>query len=435
MDELLFAKQKLLQIKSEVARVRTSDFHHPGVKNVLDIIDQEFEVLLYEINRASPSSDTKRNRALDVNRRLQHFHYVLGVILRSTNTRNSFEIYDPVLRLAKRLLHIDTVLILSSEWDFVPFATPSVFAGVRNCVVVGLPVMEAANALVIPLAGHELGHAVWRDKKLLEQTAADREAALSAVLLQSWETFASFPGVPSKKEEISSRLTTSEWGQIPLSTMAEVCEELFCDMLGVRLFGMGYLYAFEYLAAPSLGETDLQGYPAFDARAGYLADAMRSIVEAEHNEGLGGAPTGARGGEAWPRFEGYEGRFSEKNRPTLEDYDKFLLDSAHQACESLVPRLREIAAEVCGADGDDPELPLPTLKGAKKALKRLRNGLPAVADLADLVNAGWLAYLDPDFWSDVPEWKSGKFRFLNELVFKSLDVTEFTRRQPDAPKG
>jgi hypothetical protein len=201
MDELLFAEQKLIQIKNEVAGVRTSDFHHPKVKSILDTIDREFEVSLHEIERASPSPDAKRNRALDVNRRLQHFHYVLGVILRSTNTRNSFEIYDPVLRLAKRLIHIDTVLILSSEWDFVPFATPSVFAGVRNCVVVGLPVMEAANALVIPLAGHERGHAVWRGKKLREQTAGDREAALSAVLLQSWKTLAEFPGVPSNKED------------------------------------------------------------------------------------------------------------------------------------------------------------------------------------------------------------------------------------------
>jgi hypothetical protein len=53
-------------------------------------------------------------------------------------------------------------------------------------------------------------------------------------------------------------------------------------------------------------------------------------------------------------------RFSEENRPALDGYDELLLESAHKACESLVPRLREIAASVCSADGENPELPLPS---------------------------------------------------------------------------
>lgn len=435
MDSLLFARQKINQIKNEISRVRTSDFHHAGVKQMLDTIDGVFGDLLHDINHVSPSasSDVVNDYILSVNVSINHFHDVIGIILRSTNPRNSFEVYDPMLRLAKRLLGTDTTLVLSSEWGFVPFANPSVFAGLPNCVVVGLPVMEAANALVTPLAGHELGHAVWQAKKLSEETAEGRENALREVFLKRWEKFRHYTEVDSK-DIMESRLKTYEWGLIPLAALEKVCQEVFCDMLGVRIFGMGYLYAFEYLAAPSLGKTDLQEYPTLDARARYLADAMERVVEAEQNDRGRGTTKDAPAANGWPRLAGYAERFSKEARSDLEDYEKFLLDSAHQACGSLVPQLRDRAAEVCGADGEPLKVPRPTLSGATTALGRFETGLPAVADLADLVNAGWLRYLDPSFWSDVPPWESGQFRLLNELVFKSLDVTEFMRRLEDAPK-
>ena len=51
------------------------------------------------------------------------FTYVplLGLILRSTNTRNAFEAYAPLLRLARKILGKDTKLIISSEWDYSPY--------------------------------------------------------------------------------------------------------------------------------------------------------------------------------------------------------------------------------------------------------------------------------------------------------------------------
>jgi hypothetical protein len=350
----------------------------------------------------------------------------LGIILRSTNTRNAFEIYDPLLRLAKRLLGDDTVLILSSEWEFVPFTNPSVFGGVPNCTVVGLPVMEAANVLVTPLAGHELGHAVWQSRAFNDSIAIEREHALCEAFRKRPDEFKKYTGLDAHSD-IGTRLAMSEWGQFPLDIMQNVCEELFCDMLGVRLFGMGYLYAFEYLAAPSLGTTDLQQYPALDARAIFLVDALNKFISIEGEQTSDDTASEADPGTEWPRLERYASRFIEEPQRGAAPQEQFLLDSAHQACESLVPRLREVAAKVCGADGAHPEIAVPTLDRAMKARHRIQNGLPAVADLADLVNAGWLGYLDPDFWRDVSQWRSEKFRLLNELVFKSLDVTEFTR--------
>lgn len=94
MDRLLFARQKLAQIKDEIARVRTSDFHHPGVKRVLDTIEHSvFDQLVSDVENVSPSAsvDILAELSLRVNVSIAHFHQIIGVILRSTNARNSFE--------------------------------------------------------------------------------------------------------------------------------------------------------------------------------------------------------------------------------------------------------------------------------------------------------------------------------------------------------
>ena len=94
-------------------------------------------------------------------KKLQTYLPLLGFILRSTNVRNAFEAYPPLLRLARRLLGADTQLILSSEWDFIPVIYHSIRA-LPKYVLIGFPAPESSNPLLIPLAGHELGHSVWK---------------------------------------------------------------------------------------------------------------------------------------------------------------------------------------------------------------------------------------------------------------------------------
>jgi hypothetical protein len=424
MDKLLFAKRKIERLNAEISRVRTSDFHHPGAKIILNAIERRISRVLLDLESVPPnaSADILNQHNLSTNIIIRHFHPIIGIILRSTNARNSFELYDPLLRLAQRLIDKSAVLILSSEWDVVPFATSSAFEGAANCTIVGLPVMEAGNALITPLAGHELGHSIWRSKQFGNLLAPERENALCEQFLRDWEPFKKYTKVRFREKTLRDRLAiNNEWDQIPLSVIERVSEEIFCDMLAVRLFGMGYLYAFEYLAAPSLGRTELREYPAFDKRARYLSDTMNEIAPEETE---------------WPGLDGYAERFTEEPPGGLEAYDRFLLDAAHLACEGLVPRLREMAVEVCSANYDHPSaVRRPTLDAARKALSKLESGLPAEADLADVVNAGWLGYLDPAFWTDKPAWEKRKFAFLNELILKSLDVTEFAKRCPqDAAK-
>ena len=98
------------------------------------------------------------------------YEYVplLGFIIRSTNVRNAFEIYAPLQRLCQSVLEPSvspskrtTRLILSSEWTYQPHVYPEKDF-LPSYVLIGLPAPESSNPLLLPLAGHELGHSLWR---------------------------------------------------------------------------------------------------------------------------------------------------------------------------------------------------------------------------------------------------------------------------------
>jgi hypothetical protein len=313
--------------------------------------------------------------------------------------------------------------VLSSEWDYLPFSTPSVFGDLAGCTFVGLPVIEAGNALIMPLACHELGHAVWRTNKLDSQITHDRRNALSEAIVARQDALKEYMDIQSKDHILQQLLLDDEdWARSVNRSSKTICEEIFCDMLGVRIFGMSYLYAFAYLTAPTFGDTDLQDYPALDARARFMVEGMKQF---------GIAPTGR---DDWPGFPDFESRFMEA-RPKLEEFDRILLEAIHEACELLVPRLRDVANAVCGARPGQPiPIPLPTLKSARRAQRSFERGLPTTGSLPELVNGGWLGYLDPKYGGQKPAWQKNKFGGLNQLILKSLDVTEYENRQAEYEK-
>ena len=96
---------------------------------------------------------------------LTRFLPVLGFVLRSTNVRTAFEIHGPLLRLTREFLGADTRLLVSSEWEYSPY-TYSPLPDFADFVLIGFPASESANPLVVPLAGHELGHSLWSSKRL-----------------------------------------------------------------------------------------------------------------------------------------------------------------------------------------------------------------------------------------------------------------------------
>jgi hypothetical protein len=63
-------------------------------------------------------------------------------------------------------------VVISSEWDFSPLTYSLNVSVLPNFLLIGMPVPESGNALILPLAGHELGHSVWANDNLESSFAA-----------------------------------------------------------------------------------------------------------------------------------------------------------------------------------------------------------------------------------------------------------------------
>jgi hypothetical protein len=158
LDYLDFTKQKLLCALAEVDRLRAGEFPQEHSHDCLLQIEQLFKAELDRLDsiETAASVPVKQATCLNANMVLSRFHALLGFVLRSTNVRNSFEIFDPILRMCQLLLGGDAKLVLSSEWMFSPFTLTQVFPELSGFVFIGIPASESGNALIVPSTGHEL---------------------------------------------------------------------------------------------------------------------------------------------------------------------------------------------------------------------------------------------------------------------------------------
>ena len=78
---------------------------------------------------------------------------------------------------------------------------------------------------------------------------------------------------------------------------------------------------------------------------------------------------------------------------------------------------------------DDNELAVSSDEAVHKIYSCLKAGIPAsdVNSLADIINAGWKAYVDPNLWEQNHS-PMQKFSALNELILKTVEVLEFEIR-------
>jgi hypothetical protein len=171
-------------------------------------------------------------------------------------------------KCVKIIYGADAKLIVSSEWQFSPFTYPAVTDDFHNLMFIGLPSTEANNSLILPLAGHELGHSVWR-KKDRSAALADLDKKIQQSLVKAcvanWKEFQNTFSVSNAPEDLLADLFLRNiWTQSYKLAVRQV-EELFCDTIGLRLFGESFLYSFIYLIAPNIGDR-VPHYPALAAR-------------------------------------------------------------------------------------------------------------------------------------------------------------------------
>jgi hypothetical protein len=389
---LASARRRVHAFLNEISTLEASEFPHLDGEHALREIRAHFADLAKDMRGQERGPlKTIRGACLEVNLAIRRYTRILGFILRSTNVRNAFELHFPLKRLVTDVLGEQAKLIISSEWDFVPFTYPMNLDLLPNFVLVGGPAPESANALLTPLAGHEIGHSAWKSNGLSVRLRGSLDSEIRLALAEDPDLIA---------------LLNQQHGPDPqaaiIDTALKQLEEIFCDAFGLFIFGSAYAYAYEYLMYPG-GHQRAISYPSDENRLKYLVRAARW-----YNLDLEKGPF-----ELWPRSKkigGSDGKVA------------LIVD---KAVSRLVQRAFEEASRILS----DADVKPPDLKMVELIRGSFARDVPSQAGgtLAEIVNAGWL-HLRKEGGLAQSQNALAKFRILNEVMLKSVEVSEYKRR-------
>lgn len=404
-----FAKLRIKAFLEEIARLSESEFPYPSSQQALERLAEIFTAKLSRLEGLSPVSDpavVKQECSLAL-RALVEYLPLTGFILRSTNIRNAFEVFGPFLRLAGNVLEPtvsfpsrSTKLLLSSEWEYSPFAFVT-FQDLPEFLFIGLPAPESSNPLTIPVAGHELGHAVWLARDLGKQLEPRIKQAVVDAILARWAQFLKVFQLSVPTSALTTNLTIVALWSVAIELCLRQAEETFCDFMGARLFRQSYFHAFAYVVAPG-GARRVAYYPSTPERIGNFAKAAARF----------GVP-----------FSGtYSDLFQPDSMGPLTDADAFRVEVADAALDAVVDELLDRADQIV----TDAHLNDPSDGEAARILARFRQVVPAEGcrTIVDIVNAAWTAFLDASLWKDVVTISARRNEVLKELVLKNFEVFE-----------
>lgn len=387
------ARTRLASVLDAIKRLKQSEFPYDHSRVALDLLASEFKKRHDALQRIEPTVqiDEINEACRESLFYLQVYVPILGFILRSTNVRNAFEVYAPLLRLSQSILGADTKLIISSEWEFSPFIYRAI-TGLTDFVLIGLPAPESANPLLIPLAGHELGHSVWLDEDYSSRFHDNVKKAVEDAL---------------EKHVKPGGIEPTTW-LLPHTWALYQAEEIFCDFFGLRLFAESYLYAFAYLISPGTSGQDSLRYPNITRRISYLINAAKTM------------------GVNIP--QGFESCFIQETNST-ERATNPLISIADDVSGSLVPQLIKLVNESTASK----VVPIRDFTNVKNICEEFRRIAPTtwLHSLTDILNAGWECNLDSNLWKNVTQIKDDKDRdrVLKDLMLKSMEVSEVYERQ------
>jgi hypothetical protein len=399
LDELSIAKRHLGALLSNIESLETIRFPYEDAKNQL----KTFEALIrerqkkLELINAKTDSDVviaECRVAIDLSYRLPP---MLGFILRSTNTRNAFEIRAGLLEITRQCLggH-DYGLIISSEWNF----SPGILIGMSNPIMIGMPAIESSNAFLASLAGHEIGHAIWKKQKFSKKYEDDIQKEVVDITTQG--------GARAYFEELGSIDAPNLFEALqinrPIKWALEQVEEVFCDFVGLWLFGEAYLWAFCFYL--SLRQYDAQKsrvpeYPTVKTRAELLLAAYDVLYE--------------------------------NTEQIVRDTLYQLFCSAGEDSENGLQRLADTAAvnvckrtllECVTETLDKTNVQRPNLEHIQNCEENFKEMVPTgtPASMADILIAGWKVLLDKQALEGLGDRKEN---VLNDLVLKSFELLEF----------
>ena len=400
------SKQKLRNIQRTIDKLLDGDFPLSAGREALEKLREVFDGLEEKIDRAYNLKDKEsiQTYASNINLKIDQSLPILGFILRSTNVRNAFEFLDPLQKIAIDILQGQPKLLLSSEWDYVPFAYPQTLEDLKSFILIGMPASEAASALLIPLAGHELGHAVWRNRGI---GSAERERLQSKCEAMYQKNMDEFKKVFTEYDpnDMINKEILPEAIQLSAEYAGLQAEELFCDMFAYGIFGESYLYAFSYIVAPGSGMTPSPKYPSHRTRISTLIN----IAKTE-----GGTP---------PDMATLE--FAEES-PGGDRQHRFIVRMAETSVDEIKGDLWKYVIRLIS----EKKSVRPDKERARGHLREFKLNIPAhkPACLGDIIIAGWMYYKETENTSDTDTSQSDKVDGLNEMILKTVEVLEYRRR-------
>lgn len=405
MSLLHNSKHKLKNVQRTIDGLLAGDFPIGAGKSALLKLQDIFAELETKLDRAGRLKDKAplTQIASNINLKIYQVLPILGFILRSTNVRNAFELLEPLQSVADATLQGRPQILLSSEWDYVPFAYPQSLEDLRSFVLIGMPASEASSALLLPLAAHELGHAVWRNLGIGGSVGTTLQYKCDELYSQDMSSFSrTFPDYDPN--DIVNRDIFPAAIARSVDYGVRQTEELFCDLFAYAYFGASYLYAFSYIVAPGTPDRDAY-YPLHSARISVVSKVASDEGVVVPNRSSLDFGKEERQGDARHR---YIVRKSE--------------DAVGSITNGLWTRVSEIV------DKAKIKRPSPTL--AIRHLKDFNIGTPPndPACLGDVVNAGWLRYEEIVRSSSSPTLASEQLDHLNEMILKTIEVLEFQRR-------
>lgn len=376
---------RLRSVKSLIQSVAQNDFPFDDSRDALDaiedLIDGQIEQLEDQITESSDLAATRTfcERANDdINTALP----VLGLIQRSADPIGAQELQWPLKQLTKLALDDeDAKLVITSDWNYSPFTLIPTPVAQRKIVLVGMPVSEANNALVAPLAGHELGHNIWLSRSYGVDLKSDVVARVNA--LKKW----------TDKDRSEGR-----------QSMAFECahyqvEEIFCDIIGLLMFRESYLHAFRYLLSADRESTRSGNYPSIANRTTILCESAKKASIA--------IP---------PDFS--------KSFHTGSSLHSFLpLNEVHTIADKAARQTADKVYKCAKAIVDKADLCKSTSAGVKHVLSHFKRRVPArdVQCFQDIINAAWQFQIE-DGNALIPDAKTREVSLVSELTFKTCEV-------------
>lgn len=279
---LAFAVDRLYAVERELNSLCQSEFPYKSSELFAkELLDSTRQLIARLESPKNPMKGTKATLAAQTT--IKYLSLIIphmGIILRSSNARNAFELYAPLQEMATALMRAakddaPPMVVLSSEWDYSPIYYPTTHYH-TGYVLLGIPAPESSNPLILPLAGHEMGHACWLRLGLRAEFEEALKRALYPILLDNWDTLTlvyhelakrSKPELTELLKDISfagevEEVFEAAWNQ---------AEEAFCDILATRIFGSTYIKAFAYLLSSALREQAGKLYPGSRLRLELMA--------------------------------------------------------------------------------------------------------------------------------------------------------------------